>query len=195
MITCDVALEVLQCRLDGSAQPVDPAIALHLRQCVECRSRFAAADMLLSVYAPRVPADFTVRLRSAVYSDARRRSVQRWMIGATGLAAALLLALRLGLPQPLQQPEVVVAANVPSIETRVSGAKSAIWNWGGQTLSLMGMPEIADPRINSGGIEQSIEPATAALTSAGKGLVDGVEPLASSAKRATQRFWRDLPTN
>ena len=67
------------------AHPADPAIVRHVRQCPECRSRFAAADMLLAVYAPRVPADLTVRLRTAVYADARRRTYRRVLVSAIAM--------------------------------------------------------------------------------------------------------------
>lgn len=193
LMNCDAALELLQSRLDGSAHPAEPAVARHVRQCAECRSRFAAADMLLAVYAPRVPADLTVRLRTAVYSDARRRTYRRVLVSAIGLAAAVLLAIWLTVPEPNKREEVVVAAKVPSIEKRLSGAKSAIWGWGGQTVSLFGVPDMPQPRINTEGIGLAIEPAASALSEAGKGFVDGVEPLTSSAKRAANRFWRDLP--
>jgi hypothetical protein len=195
VINCDAALESLQSRLDGSAQPADPAIAQHLRQCPECRSRYAAAELLLSLYEPRVPADFTVRVRSAVRTDARRRGYRRVLVSAVGLAAAIVLAIWLGMPKPEERKDLVVAANVPSLEKRLSGAKSAIWGWSGRTVSLFGMPDIAEPRINTDGLGQSMEPAASALADAGKGFVDGVEPLTSSAKRAATRFWRDLPTN
>ena len=62
-------------------------------------------------------------------------------------------------------------------------------------MSMIGSPDFSEPKLNGNDIEQSIEPAATALTNASKGLMDGVEPLTSSAKRATKRFWRDLPTN
>jgi hypothetical protein len=194
-IQCDVALEALQSRLDGSAQPADPVIARHVRQCAECRSRFAAADMLLSVYSQRVPADLTVRLRSAVYADARRRTYRRVFVSAIGIAAAILIAVWLAVPNAEKRDDIVVAAKVPSIEKRLVGAKTAIWEWGGRTVSALGVPDFSEPRIDTRGIGQAIEPAAAALSDAGKGFVDGVSPLTSSAKRAANRFWHEIPKN
>jgi hypothetical protein len=194
-MNCDAALESLQSRLDGSAQPADPAVARHVRQCAECRSRFAAADMLLSVYASRVPTDLTIRVRSAVYSDARHRTYRRVLASAIGLAAAVMLAVWFSIPDVAKREEVVVAVKVPSLEKRLAGAKSAIWGWGDRTVSMLGVPDITEPRIDTDGLGQAIEPATNALSDAGKGFVDGVEPLASSAKRAANRFWRDIPKN
>lgn len=194
-IRCDSALEALQSRLDGNAQPADPALARHLRDCGECRSRFAAAELMLSLYAPRVPADFGQRLRNAVRTDARCRKYRQVLVAATGLAAAIALAIWWNTPAPAPRFEAEYVANVPSFEKRVSGAKSAIWSWSGRTVSLLGMPDLSEPKINVDGIGQSMEPATQALGDAGKGLVDGLEPLTSSTKRAASRFWRDLPTN
>ena len=192
--TCDAALAVLQNRMDGNENPVDAVIAMHLRQCVDCRGRFAASNMLLAAYATKVTPDFTVRINTAVRTDARRRQARRYLMAACGLAAAIVLAIRLTLPQPSHKPDIVVA-KVPSIEQRVTGARSAIWAWSGQTMSMIGLPDFSEPKLNGNDIEQSIEPAATALTNASKGLMDGVEPLTSSAKRATKRFWRELPTN
>lgn len=193
-MNCDVALEALQSRLDGNAHPADPAIARHLRQCDDCRSRFAAADLLLAVYAPRVTPDLTVRMRNAVHRDLRFRTYRDYAVSAACLAATVMLAIWLSFATKTEADRTVVIAKVPSMERRVSNAKSAIMGWGGQTISLFGMPKLTERRITTDDLEQTIEPATNALSNAGKGLVDGMEPLTTSAKRAAYRFWNDLPT-
>lgn len=196
-ISCDVALEALQSRLDGSAQPADPALSRHLRQCDECRARFAAADLLLAVYTPRVTPDFTVRLHTAIRRDSRHRKYRAWAVSAVALAAAIMLAIWFTQSNdsiPIVPNQGPVVAKVPSLERRISDARTAVFGFGGQTVGLFGIPDISAPRMDAKLIGQSLEPVASALTDAGKGVAQGMEPLTTSAKRAANRFWRDLPT-
>lgn len=216
-MNCDNAHDLLQQSLDGVFIE-SPEWLAHLRDCADCRSLAAAGrrlqDGLHLLPAPQPPADLALRIAEAVRLDrrqTRRRARRRWAVGLA-LAAGLLLALGLrfswherptapeGPPsQPVAknapQPEIKPAATLRESAAELGEVFASLSNQTadetvGQTrrwVSNVSSPAL--PKVDL----LAMEPPTRPLREAGEGVSEGLEPVATSARRAVDLFLRDLP--
>jgi len=187
---CDDALAALQRELDGEGAPSSKVFA-HVTRCRVCRERFEAAQMFLAAYPPKPPAGLADKITLAVRADRRQRTYRRYFASAAALAACLVLAVRLS--WPAASTEVIAA---PTLDDRFADAKSAMLAWTDATAKGISLPEDWGATFAApDNLSATWEPASASLADAGRGLADGFEPIAASAKRAVTLFRRDLPMN
>jgi hypothetical protein len=199
-MSCLRSNDLLQRRLDG--EPIaDPILNAHLRECAECRARFAAATRLETGLArltlPTPPDGMSARLTRRLGAEARAmrrgRLLRRTL--AAALAASLLVAIAvwqlLGLggrpPEPgLKEPAPIVRHDPEPIrlqEKMVQAGESMVAvldravDQTRKVLPQMSGPELADPM-------PSLDTPAQALREAGQGVGAGFEPVAASARRA-----------
>jgi hypothetical protein len=219
-MTCVECQECLHRLLDGPAGAVDGSVAEHVAACPECGSLQLAGrrlqDGLRLVSAPQPPRDFVERVVASIIADrlGRRQSRRRWF-AAAALAASLLLAILagyrwLGLGETNRvQPGPIANGSTPTRETpmpgpsprdSVSGAGEAV-----ASLSRKATEEtveqtrllwpVATAPLSFDGIDiqTPLEPPAQSLREAGQNVSSGLEPVATSARRAMNLFIRDLP--
>jgi hypothetical protein len=197
---CRETLAWLQSRLDGETAPMPAAVVAHTNECSECRSRIRAAELLidslrLQSVRQRAAPLLTERIVTAVRRDAWRRRVGRWAATGAALAAALVLAVWLsGRALNTAKPSAS-AQKAPSLRAELVGAGDAVAALTKRTASetigesRLLVPKIEVPRF----VTASWSLATAPLDSTGKGIAEGLEPVATSARRAVNHFLRDTP--
>ena len=196
MTSCDLALTVLQRRLDGEFAHTTPEVDAHLASCATCHSRFAAAELFLHAYPPRPRAGFVDRITVAVRRDARNREVTRWAAVSVAIAAAILIALRLAWPHaPADLPPIVKAPSGPSVEDRIAQARTTVVAWRDAATQKVKVPSDWPAMTPNKDLATAFEPAKATFADASKGLASGIEPITDSAKRAMNLFRRDLPAS
>lgn len=218
-MTCRQWENWLDDRLEGQATP---AWEHHAAVCPECAARLRDADRLLLALKQQaplpVPASLQARLVQAVLLDQQQRTRPRprsraWAASAALLAALLLLAVGVYLwprasegmrvvqePRLIQDPPVEPPLLPPerelpwrhnmqragqamaSLTVRTAGeaveSTSSLWPMSGVDWPPVQLPPTPP-----------VEP----LRSAGERLSAGLEPVTDSARRAMNRFWRDLP--
>jgi hypothetical protein len=191
---CRDALSWLQCKLDGATVPMSDAVSAHVRGCDECRGRFRAADRLLQVLSlkpemQRLPAE---RIVLAVQRDQRRQRVGRWVAATAAIAAALVLGVWLA-ARPTADPGLSELAKAPSLRRDAAEATDAIVAIGQRTAEqTLGESRLFIPKVELPPIAASaLSSAAAPINDAGKGLIDGLEPVTSSARRAIGMFMKD----
>jgi hypothetical protein len=207
-MTCPRSLDLLQRRLDGESI-ADPPLDAHLRECAECRDRFAAAarlaDGLSRMAPPSPPALFSARLVQRLAEEVRglnrRRLMRRTVVAA--LAASVLVAVGIWHfvrwssvptgPGPIER-DPVVHVDPPSmrIQDQVTEAGESVvavfdraFDQTRKVIPQMTGPELGDPL-------PSLETPAQALREAGQGVSAGLEPVAASARRAVGLFMHNL---
>jgi anti-sigma factor RsiW len=218
-MTCVEYLDYLQQALDGRTDAVEAPVAEHLAACPACSQIHMAGRRLREglrlVAAPQPPRDFAERVAARIVADNfnRRRQRRRWF--AAALAASLLLAISAGYrwfnsnePNPVKPGPVADADNnapresaiTSSSREKVTGAGEAV-----ASLSRKATEEtveqtrllwpVATAPLSFDGIDLQtpLEPPAQSLREAGQSVSSGLEPVASSARRAMNLFWRDLP--
>jgi hypothetical protein len=215
-MNCPHWQDLFQQHLDGDSPP--GTLDRHLRDCPDCRGNQAAVRRLLAGLAllrpAEPPADLAGRLTARLCAEARasRIRVRRRRIGAlAGLAAAAAVLLSLGLwswrPGSRTGPgnEVVVAPThrekpAPPLREPVAQAGQAVAALGSRTagetvqrttslLPLVSGPAL-DPLTKG---QKPVEPKLESLREAADGVSAGLAPVANSARRAVNLFFRDLP--
>jgi len=217
-MTCVEFEECIQRMLDGPSSADTAPVAEHIASCPPCSQLYAAARRLQEGLglqcAPRVPHDFATQTVAAIVAERIQRQRRRWY-ATIALAASLLLAVLAGyrwfhdsqpnaLPSsPIADSDTVLpkeSASTSSPRERVAGAGEAV-----ASLSRKATEEtveqtrllwpVATAPISFDGIDLQtpLEPPAQSLREAGQGVSAGLEPVANSARRAMNLFWRDLP--
>jgi hypothetical protein len=212
---CRDAHELLLKSLDGT--PIEsPDWLAHWRHCGDCRELASAAqrlqDGLRLLTLPLPPADLADRIARRVLLDRRRVSRRKRLRIAAGLAlaACLLIALVLRLdwrtqdtPQPASNDRSLPSLakdGEPAPTLRESAAEigevfTALKNQTADEtveqarrwVSTVGSPAL--PKVNLASTRQPNDP----LREAGEGVSAGLQPVATSARRAVDLFLRKLP--
>jgi len=189
-MNCRLAHDLLQQSLDGT--PIEsPEWLAHLRDCAQCRTLTSAGwrlqDGLRLLVTPAPPPQLTERIVERLLLDHRRtqsRLRRRWAI-ALGLAAGLLLILAVIPSQrtPPAYPTVTADRQQPTPEKTASADRQP-------TLSNPSMPSLPEPATELREVFAELSHETA---KASEGLSEGLEPVATSARRAVDLFLRELP--
>lgn len=210
-MNCADIEELVQRRLDGA--PVDvPADEPHLSGCATCRQLWSACgqleDGLQKITPPSVPAGLNQRV-VARYLREQRQARRQLYIGITALAASTVLVAFLLRPwaapldvAPVEPQPVVKVDDKPegTMQENVGEAGEAlvaiVTRTAGETVGqgTLLMPDavaIANPMTDNWG--ETLVPPAEPLREAGRGVSTGLEPVTSSARRAVNLFWRDLP--
>ncbi|MEG2456004.1 MAG: zf-HC2 domain-containing protein, partial [Oscillospiraceae bacterium] len=122
-MTCDEALVLLSCRLDGETTPEeDRALAAHLALCPSCKALaadFAGLSAALGDLPPvAVPADLAGNVRSRI-SATKVKPLTHWkQLGAMAAALALVVigagSIQKALDRSSAMPEAPIVADLPS---------------------------------------------------------------------------------
>jgi predicted anti-sigma-YlaC factor YlaD len=219
-MNCSAFQERLQRRLDGVFVPADAAEDDHLAGCSRCRALTSAADrlregleLLTSPAPPRELADRIVRRVLA----ARRARARRLGYAAVALAASVLAAIVVAQRRqpPIVAPVVApaprqLAVNQPPprpstplpLEDSFKDAGTALASLAGRTADealaqTRVLSAVMPPKaLRAGDLwEEPLAPSMRSLREAGHGVSAGLEPLASSARRAVDRFLKDPPSH
>jgi hypothetical protein len=191
-------LDLLQLRLDGEAGITPPAVAAHLAVCADCRGRFAAAGLLLAAVEvldlPVRPMVTEWIVAGAISDSRRRRRVRRCSLAAAGMAAAVTaVAFWLTQEQPSGPGSVRIVAAPPDLRRDATEAGEAV-----AAITRRAAVDAVDagrqlvPAVPPPPWPPALEPAHS-FDEAGAALADGLEPMATSARRAALLFWRELP--
>lgn len=195
--------------LDGT-EPVETLAAeSHRQSCSRCAELYGAARHLRKLFEqlvqPVPPPDLTERIVVSVQADHRQRFLLRRVIGFGALAASLLVAGWFALPyyRPVPEPsnlvEVLPKAATPSLEESLHDATAAVVALTRRTTSetvensrLLAalVPEVPMPEAQ---ILVADSASTAPLRELQESVSEGIEPVASSFRRATDLFLRYLP--
>jgi hypothetical protein len=216
-MNCAECEERLQLWLDGRAEK-SVAVAGHVATCAACTDRHSAArrlqDGLRLLDPPELPSDFAGRITTQILADRRalRSRRQRWVV-ATALAASFLLAVTLGYskfanwnaaPVPVETAPIAKVQKdplpAPSPRDSVAEAGEAVASLSRKATdetveqTRLLWPVAAAPFSFEGvDLQTPLEPPAQSLREAGHNVSSGLEPVADSAKRAMNLFWRDLP--
>jgi predicted anti-sigma-YlaC factor YlaD len=215
-MNCPEAQAWLQCRLDGEA-PDGTGLDAHLAACPACREAHAAAGRLLEGLRRRVapvpPANLAGRIVLQVLADRGRRLTRRRLLYGAGLAAAamaaaVLLAVWTGLPRTPAggdrdsgaEAGVPAREAVPSLQEQVSAASLAVASLTRKaadetvvTTRLL-LPEVTLPAAREPEPADPVPVDSArSLQEVRQGVSAGLEPVATSARRALSLFLRELP--
>jgi predicted anti-sigma-YlaC factor YlaD len=191
-LNCRESLDWLQRRLDGAGLGMPASVAEHARDCADCRGRIQAANQLFAGlgtrsarYMPTPP--MTERIIRAVERDRRQLRLRRWAAVGTALAAAIVLAVWLsnaghrntGSPAMSLRQSAADAG-----EAVVAISKRAVNETVGESRLLV--PQLEMPKI----VNSSLALATAPIENTGRNMADGLAPVANSARRAVNLFFR-----
>ncbi len=189
----------------------------HLSECPSCRELAGSVQLLLSALAspPPVPPDgFAFRVVAAAVRDRKRQARIRWgaRVGGLAVAAGLLLAVYLGnrsaaptpveivenaKPQPIpSHPEVTPTPRPAKVADKLAEAGSAFASITQKTAdqallptrNLFPMPE----PVELPSVPAIVPPQTDSLAQLPSTAKVGLEPVATSAKRAWNLFVRDV---
>ena len=216
-MTCGEIIERLHELAErGTSQPDGP-LAEHLATCPACAGWYAAVKRfgqgLRTLDVPRPPKGFAERVAAQVQFDrlACARARRRWL-AAAAVAASLLLAVSLGYSL-LSKKTVAVSPGPPAADNggRASEAtpspRASVAEAGDAVAALsrkatdetveqtrLLWPVVSAP-ISFDGVELStpLDPSAQSLREAGQNVSTGLEPVTTSARRAVNLFWRDLP--
>lgn len=168
------------------------------------------------------PVDLTGRIVARVLADQRarlrlRRRVSLLVAGAAAVAASLLVLAALGYfrrpadggltPSPDPEivenkpPKVEEPPAAPSLQDSVAEASEAVASLTrraadeavGPTRLLWPVVSAAPPLDDPAQLPPPFDPTARSLREAGQGITTGLEPVASSARRAFGLFLREIP--
>lgn len=214
-MTCDDCRRHLQARLDGESAAEDDLRA-HLASCADCRALGTAAHRLrvglLATAVPTPPAGLADRIVAGVLADHRRRRRRRALVvAAAGLAVAASVVLALVLKDRLAPspsgfvqndpgpPANPPAAPPPSLNENMEQATSAVASLARRTADeTMSNGQLLVPSVPLDMPPEEVlgpplESPAQSLREAGQGVVTGLEPVTTSARRALDMFLRDMP--
>ena len=199
--TCEPALQALQRQMDGESPCLTPDAKAHLEVCPECRERFRLARSLMAVFPARYdgaePSSvWTDRLVGAIVTDGRRRRIKRLGV-AWAVAAGVLATVWLARPVTTTSSNgpLTVVTRTPDLRSNFAEAGSALADLtrraAAETVDhgRVLVPPVEVPLV----LDIRLEPAARPLDVARQGLSEGFEPVATSARRAVNMFWQDLP--
>jgi predicted anti-sigma-YlaC factor YlaD len=208
---CVEAHELMQRYLDGDPAALDrPDLAAHLALCPDCREWYAAAQSLLDglrhLTPPQPLAGFAGRVCRQVVAERRRAARARRLLAMSAVAASLLLVgaiLYLGSPREhpgnniAQRRGLQPGAGPPSLQRSLEEAGLAVVALTRRTadetvnetklLLPVSLPQaaVADARE----LEQALQPPAQSLREIQEGMSAGLEPVATSARRAVGLFF------
>ena len=220
-MTCVECQERLQRMLDGRPDEF-AAVSGHVAACPECGEAHRAGrrlqEGLLLMGVPRPSHGLADRIVARVLFDrqARRSRRRRWLV-VTALAASLLIAMFAGdlwrrmrhTDSPLVEPAPVADGSdkTPKETTPSPSPRESVSEAGLAFASLsrkakdetveqtMLLWPVASAPLSFEGLDLQtpLEPPSQSLREAGQNVSSGLEPVATSARRAMNLFWRDLP--
>ncbi|HTK78625.1 MAG TPA: hypothetical protein VL371_25430 [Gemmataceae bacterium] len=139
---------------------------------------------------------WTDRLVGAIVIDGRHRRIKRLGV-AWALAAGVLAAVWLARPVPLSSSDgsLPIAARTPDLRSDFAEAGSALAGLTRRAATeTVGQGRVLVPPVDVPlALDIRLVPAARPLDSARHGLSEGFEPVATSARRAVNLFWQDLP--
>lgn len=212
-MNCREFEDLLHRRLDGapaSAADVDE----HLTSCPSCRALEVATVRLerglRALATPEPPVNLGSRIVFDVLAQHRGVQRRRHLALVASLAAGLLLAFLIGRtwqgvtpPAPAPQPKLVAKVEQPPATAPLN---QSVGEAGSALASLLS--RTADETINQGRMllpdsvpapmtvddwQPTFESPALPLREAGQGVSAGLEPVASSARRAFNLFLREIP--
>lgn len=209
-MNCQEFEDRLQQRLDGELAG-DAASAEHVLSCSSCRLLQAAASRLEQglrlLKREDAPQGLSGRVVTQLVVE-RRQDVRRRRVAFVGaLAASLLFALlakyawqpATPVPQP-KAPEVAKtepkAAPLQESAGEAQSALAALLSRTAEETVSQGrllLPEVPAPMMAVDDWQPTFEPPALPLREAGQGVSAGLEPVASSARRAFNLFLREIP--
>jgi hypothetical protein len=140
------------------------------------------------------------RIIREVRQDTRRRQLARWAAVGAAVAAALLLAVWLGLRNAPGRPEEngFVASptrtpRAPSLRAELADAGEALVSITRRTAEeTVGEGRLLLPRVElPPAAATALSTVAAPIDSTSRGLAQGFEPIATSARRAVNLFLSD----
>lgn len=198
---CREALDWLHCRLDGEQSAMPLTVEAHVARCADCRGRIRAAEKLLAAMARPVdpPARFVIeRTIVAVRAMGRQRRTRGWLALVASLAAAVLLAVGIGMMlRRADRPDVEITARQPTLRQELAVAGEAIVGLSKRTASeTLGESRLLIPPIElPPSASRVIASAAMPLDQAGKGIAEGLAPVTTSARRAVNLFVGSAPAD
>jgi hypothetical protein len=214
-MNCSDFLDLIQRRLDGDIHDSALGLEAHLASCAPCRRLEAATRRLeraLDLMVPAKPfSGLGGRIVARVMADrcARMRFRRQLLAGAAAagiLLTALLAYQRSGRPTPGAPPQI--AHVEPAAPQRSPVSLQASVREAGTALVAL-VERTADEAVEQGRVlfptslpsqtafdtgTLPLEPPVRSLREAGQGLSAGLEPVATSARRAVDLFLREVPT-
>ena len=217
-MNCLECQELIQRCLDGQLVPSDGgAFATHLVLCSDCRDHYADAQCLLDglrVLPPsRPPADLLGRICRQIMVERVRASQFRRRVVGSGLAASILLtcwavytASRSVSMAEIQVQSAQIQQTRPladsgSLHRSIQEAGQAVVALTRRTadetvdqtklLFLVGIPQAAFGDARE--LEQVLEPPAESFREIQEAMSAGLEPVATSARRAVGLFLREIP--
>jgi hypothetical protein len=208
-MNCAEFHDLLQRRLDGGAGTGE--LAAHAAGCSDCRAWLAAVQRLESglqvLPRPRPGVGSAEKIVASVLTDQRARRRRRYAVrAALALAAAILFAILIAQRVGQRDQDVAVASLYtapavqksdrapgherisPSLRESVTGVAQLTIRSADETVRTF----LTDAAVNN----PKPSPLTASVVSlreAGASVTTGLEPVADSAKRAFNLFWRENP--
>jgi hypothetical protein len=218
-MNCPECQELLLQGLDGPTG-ADAALEQHVRQCPDCRELARATRCLQHgltlLPPPRPPEGLADALVGAVLRD---RHARRFRVALAALAACVLLAVGLALrwflpaphpapvdpdvalpsppPRPQELPPPEAPEPAPSLQESVAQAGSALSALTARTAGAAVertwplLPRVPVPAVDPMALPPLDAPARP-FVEAGQAVSEGLEPVASSARRAVGVFLREL---
>jgi hypothetical protein len=205
----------MQQRLDGAAGPPDEGDR-HRASCPACASLHQALGRLEEGLRrrprPTPPERLAESIVFQVRAEQRAAGRRRVLVYAAALAACLLLGLYLGgrrgdlaaTPTPTEPIPVVEAPwepQRPKVNDQVGEAGTALAALVSRTADeavgegRLLLPNPMPPMTSdmTATLPQALEQPAQSLNDAALGVSAGLEPVASSARRAVNLFFRDMP--
>jgi|SRR6516164_4399646 hypothetical protein len=205
-------------RLDGDKPPQSADAAAHLAQCPQCRALQSAVSRLenaIPFLRPPQPPRYLGKQIVAKVLARRRQMVQqrirRWV--SVAVAAVVLIAAFAGYSGVFHRPQRVVEKSIAthprsadetqsaSLQKNLDEAGSALANLFSRTTEgaleqgrvllpgAVSLPPLPDALA----MRSTLSPPVETLRMAGHGVSTGLEPIASSARRAVNWFLQDIP--
>jgi predicted anti-sigma-YlaC factor YlaD len=206
---------LVQRRLDGDEVLPATAVSRHLAECPQCRALHSAVCRLekaLAVLQPsQPPRNLSKQIVEKVLAqhgrETNRRRMRRWATVAA--AASILVSIFLGYSGIFFKTQSVVELSIArnsggkasaSLEKNVEEAGSALVGLFSRTtteafqqgrdllpdsVSLSALPDVVV-------LQSSLNPPVETFRVAGQGVSTGLEPIATSARRAINLFLQDI---
>jgi len=133
-MNCEEFRLKLDAWVDGELTPAEmDAVLDHAKACEACMEELKAAQLLKETLAHMddeisVPLQAQAAWRNAVRAESRRKNARKWTRICSAAAAALVLALGLGITaqqKPAAQPEISLARSMEYAETAMVLADGA----------------------------------------------------------------------
>ena len=207
-MNCHEFNEFLQRRFDRELIADSAGVVAHLGACSDCWALYAAwlkFETAIGLQRPPVPAsDLADRIVAAVLNQQRAARQRRYAVRAVvALAAAVLFAALVGFganrqdkERPSPQPELVVDKKPepemlptgPSLRESMAEVAQLTLQRADETVRTL-LPDASMPESGPSPVTTSV----ASIREASSGVAAGLEPITDSARRAFNRFLREIP--